>query len=144
MPCLTNIVHNSAAIIDVVIMPYQIQKSKTDPNKEKFTPMPGKQYKALIDTGADITCITNRVVSQLKMKRTGNRRYNAASGSALQKTYSFFVNIPIGNTPTPVNFVEEGGEVQFGTSSIDVLLGMDVIMKGSLKIDPDGHFSFCI
>ena len=25
----------------------------------------------------------------------------------------------------------------------DVLVGMDIIMHGSLKIDFDGHFSFC-
>lgn len=37
----------------------------------------------------------------------------------------------------------EGAELNFASSKFDVLLGMDIISMGSLKIEGDGSFSFC-
>jgi hypothetical protein len=36
----------------------------------------------------------------------------------------------------------QGAELALGESSFDVLLGMDIVGRGSLKIDGDGSFSF--
>ncbi len=38
--------------------------------------------------------------------------------------------------------VIEGAELTAGSAKFDVLLGMDIIGIGSLKIDGDGSFSF--
>lgn len=37
----------------------------------------------------------------------------------------------------------DGMEFNASGTAFDVLLGMDVLSRGSLKIDFDGHFSFC-
>jgi len=41
--------------------------------------------------------------------------------------------------PAPIH----GAEISAGAGVFDVLLGMDIISTGSLKVEGNGQFSFC-
>lgn len=109
---------------------------------------------ALLDTGATGTCISQKVIEQVKLEPTGLRTITSASETSEKREFSFSVGVLFANRKDPdTNQVSGTGHVfqiegvEFHVkepSKFDVLLGMDVIGRGSLKLDGDGHFSFCL
>ena len=150
MPCIWGKHNNSQVFINVAIL--------TAEAVENINGNPGADhqgevaiFKALVDTGAQSTCITKTVADQLKMIPIGKVPVNGVSGVQYHNNYLFHVGFPIGMRQEEETVVR--GELQILTASIqgaelsgvpgfDVLLGMDVICTGSLKIDGDGSYSF--
>ena len=132
MPFISgNVSENRQIIIGVKIAPFA-QQVPFDANKLQ-------EYRALIDTGATSTCISEKVVSDLNLQSTGLSKVNTASGVAIQQQYIFAVQVPMQNG-TPI-FSTQGTVMPVTSDKFDVLLGMDVLVRGSLKVDFDGHFS---
>ncbi len=109
-------------------------------------------FSALVDTGATQTCISTKVVNDVGLTPKGKRPMVSASHTVTANTYLFSVGFPMGIAPDPRGTVSgnisifhaiDGMEFNAGGAQFDVLLGMDVLSRGSLKIDFDGHFSFC-
>ena len=109
-------------------------------------------FSALVDTGATQTCISTKVVQAVCLTPKGKRPMLSASHIVTANTYLFSIGFPMGIAPDPRGTVSgnmfvfdtiDGMEFNSSGAAFDVLLGMDVLSRGSLKIDFDGHFSFC-
>lgn len=160
MPCLLGNYKQGGyfgPIIEVAILqsPTSVTLSQTDRKTHTHSKALAIAYRALIDTGATDTCISPKVVEQLRLEPTGRGEMTSASGKSSRKKYLFTLGIPFARQVDPVtkqvreavgpSLSVEGWEFHMEEpSKFDVLLGMNVISLGSLKLDRDGHFSFCL
>jgi len=113
-------------------------------------------FVALVHTGAQKTKISTNVVSQLGLQPQGKIPVQGVGSLAHHNGYLFHVafTIPV---VQPGQIITPGSQVQimvfilpaviYGAElsaihGFDVLLGMDVLSSGSLKIEGSGHFSF--
>ncbi len=108
-----------------------------DPATSNQQTNPYKPYKALWDTGATGTVITKKVVDDLGLKQIGVTKVFHGDGSTDQPVY--YINILL---PHRVGFpyvrATEGKLTGF-----DVLVGMDIIVKGDFAItNSDGKTTF--
>lgn len=96
-------------------------------------------FKALWDTGATHTVITQAVVDRCGLIPTGMTHVSGVHGTAMVETY--LANIML---PNSVGFhslrVTKG---IFGQVDFDILIGMDIIAQGDFTIShPDGKTQF--
>jgi predicted aspartyl protease len=104
-----------------------------------------ESFTALVDTGATRTCVIQNVVDRLSLARRGRIEIRNVSGAALHWTYLFQVAIwPVsddGSPQAPFGLEEpiEGADLGDGRL-FDVLLGMDILERGALKMDTKGNF----
>jgi hypothetical protein len=131
---------------------------RTGAGRFGFSTPPPNTFQALIDTGAQATMISTNVVQTLNLMPTGKR---AIQGVGHNVTYhneylfrvAFIFSVStMGQTGTtgagaaavysspPIH----GAELTLTNIGFDVLLGMDIIGAGSLKIEGNGTFSFSI
>ena len=84
---------------------------------------------ALIDTGADITAISPGVVESLRPMQIGTLPISRPTGGrSVRDTYD--VRLRFGGHMAPGRwFSLEAVEVQPATANIDVLIGMDVLLR---------------
>ena len=143
MPCRTDEVWRHRLLADVVLTP-DIKSAGERLAHSGFKP--GKDsWRALLDTGATGCAVSPKVVRALKLSPMKTVSVMTAAGE--QKTPIYRVNVhPI---------VAESGKhrvrhhmgvevIEFsGDDSFDFILGMDLIMRGSLHISGK-HFTFCI
>ena len=116
MPCLWLTHNNSQLFINVGIIDALTQKLSW--NSMGANIPPPRMFTSLVDTGAQRTMISTNVVTTLGLKPQGRQQI------------IFYL-------PEPIYGAELTASLGF-----DVLLGMDIISKGSLKIEGNGHFSF--
>jgi hypothetical protein len=88
------------------------------------------QVKAIWDTGATATVITENVVKALGLVPTGMSNVNTANGVAVQNTYIIDVVLPTG---LMVKDVTVTGAMAL-SGGCEVLIGMDIITLGDLSI----------
>ena len=108
-------------------------------------------YDALIDTGATATCISQKVVDEVGLRSMGKCQMISASHVADVNEYVFVIGRPL-EFARPADRGAESGFAIFENVSglefapsgapIEILIGMDIVQQGSLKLDFDGHFSF--
>lgn len=135
---------NGRIIIKVGIRPFQAY----EPVEGVSTPLKleYREFRALLDTGAVRTCITERVVQDLNLKRRGRADIWNIKRSESHWTYLFHLGIwPETDDPyAPPSVFGIGQEIEgidVGNHPyFDVLLGMDVIGQGSLHLEADGSF----
>lgn len=149
MPCVSGRYHRGVGvIIDVVIIDPRAAPTASPKPNMRF-------YRGLLDTGATCTCISTRTAEEVGLVADGLKEMATASGTVTRKKYLFALGLPLvekvdpsgqsasGSIIVPVPEIE-GMEFDTGSKTqFDVLVGMDIIGRGSLKIDFDGHFSFC-
>jgi hypothetical protein len=119
-----------------------------------------QMFKALVDTGATGTCITKDAATKVGLSPIGKVEIRGVSGLKEHNNYLFYIGF---TTPMPgsppiavqpdaqaapipvqihmVNAPIQGAEFDAG-GLFDILLGMDIISTGSLKIEGDGSFSW--
>jgi hypothetical protein len=108
-------------------------------------------FTALIDTGAQTTCITKAVATRVGLLSSGKTPIAGVGGVANHDTFIFHVGFLAGTAsgvsnpgfrldvfPQPI----QGPELAMTGAEFDVLLGMDVIGLGSLAVEGSGTFSF--
>ncbi len=138
-----------------LIVPVNIGKPEKSRKIYQKAQPHGLSYGALIDTGATISCISPRVIEEVRLKSAKSEIVTTAAGPASLEVYLFSLVLPLTDVVDKENgFTEETvysyqliEGIEFYAAKYgkhDVILGMDVISRGSLKLDPDGHFSFCL
>ena len=99
-----------------------------------------EEYMALLDTGAQGTLVSPRVVDQLGLKATGYLSMTPASGEPITTPkYRATVTIPAGRGASvfPPGGELEVGQLPFQPDNFDVLLGMDFL--GDFHFTMYGH-----
>jgi hypothetical protein len=151
MPCIWGKHNQSQAFLNVAVFDAGIvERVSTSQLGDDFKM---HVFKALIDTGAQATCITSSAAEKVGLIPVGKVPIRGVSGLQYHNNYLFKVGFAFG-TVEGANEVRdanvhvfakpiEGAELNFSNSKFDVLLGMDIISMGSLKIDGDGSFSYC-
>lgn len=104
------------------------------------------EFTALIDTGALRTCVTQNVVDRLELKRRGRIEVGNVKRTELHWTYLFHVAIwpdtDDGSLPAIYGIGDEIEGIDVGDSRFyDVLLGMDILSQGALRLEKDGSFA---
>lgn len=95
------------------------------------------QHIALWDTGANMTCLSNRLVSALGLKPISYQYSETAGGVVLMSVY--IVDIALTDNVVVQGLLVSSGD--FGTT--DVLIGMDIITQGNMTItNENGHTEF--
>lgn len=101
-------------------------------------------FPALIDTGASGTCISPLVAQTLGLQPVGLRPMISATSAVPVSAYLVDLVIPFGQA----GFVIGGTMVlEFAPhagSPFQILVGRDIICKGTLSLSFDGHFSFSL
>lgn len=101
-------------------------------------------FPALIDTGASVTCISPGIAQSLGLQPLGMRPVVSATQAVPANVYLVDLLLPFGNT---VFFILGTQVLEFssaGGSPFQILIGRDIICRGTLVISPDGHFTFCL
>lgn len=103
------------------------------------------EFTALVDTGASRTCISQNVIDRVGLVGKGQIAVGNVKRTEMHETFLFYVGVwpsTDDRSPPPVFGVGDeilgidGGDSRF----YDVLLGMDIVSRGTLKIDLDGFF----
>lgn len=110
---------------------------------------------ALIDTGAEKTMISPTVVSTLGLNPIGKIPVRSAGGTVIHHDgYLFHVAFAVPHAATGTGGIASAGvlytlakpiwgpEIPSTGGNFEVLMGMDVIGTGSLKIEGNGTFSW--
>ena len=86
-------------------------------------------WKALLDTGADMTAISPSIVAALQPQQIGKVPVSRAGGRTVWHD-TYYVRIRFGGHTGPGRwFAVEAVEVQPATPDVDVLIGMDLLIK---------------
>lgn len=109
-------------------------------------------FMALVDTGASVTCISNKVVQSLRLPPSGKTTMSGSTGRGTVDQYTFGVAFLIGAQQGPSGIISgslnihlvQGCEFTNHGFGFDILLGRDIICKGGLVMTFDGHFSFAL
>ena len=107
------------------------------------------QANALVDTGATRSCVSQRIADKLKVAPIDKKHVQTAGGVFPKNVYRINFHIPIyykaSSTQGAVN-IKSIYQIDVTQAdlpdSCDILLGMDVIMEGSLHVS-GGQFTFC-
>jgi aspartyl protease len=155
MPCLWLQHNNSQLFVNVGI----IDASAISFAALPATMAPLQMFRALVDTGAQKTMIMPNVATALKLQAQGQIQVLGVGGVTWHNWYLFHVAFTIPFLPhgqplpppgQPVALtiaahvnpnVIAGGELPL-SHGFDVLLGMDILSSGSLKIEGNGQASF--
>ena len=91
-------------------------------------PPPPQTFRAIWDTGATASVITNRVVSALGLSPIGVAQVHTAGGTTLASVYLVAILLP-----NKVGF-QSVRVTEAPISGADVLIGMDIISKGDFAV----------
>ncbi len=101
-------------------------------------------FHALIDTGATITCISEAVAKSAGIRPIGMREVKSATHSTPKNLYLVNLILPLDGKGQGFRNIEVMEFVADPNDPIQGLLGMDVIKRGNLIVNHDGHFTFCL
>ncbi len=150
MPCLS-INYNPAVgpLLNLAIADPSVNPAAQGQNPAQALQL--SHYMALIDTGASNTCISAKVISDLKLQPSGKMQVSGVHGAQATNLYQFKVIILFPTAQMPTGLVQASaatfdinGSQFIAPTTFDVLLGRDVICKGNFTMAFDGHVSFSI
>lgn len=107
------------------------------------------QFSALVDTGASITCISSNAAQTLQLQPSGKTQMSGSTGQGPVNQYTFGVGFLFGAQQNPTGtfsghlglHLVQGCEFTNHGFGFDVLLGRDIICKGSLHLSFNGQFT---
>lgn len=88
-----------------------------------------KKWKAVWDTGAELTCIAPRVSSELKLTKFGEKNISGATNTKICNTYCIDIILPNNLLVKDVVVAELHGNTNY-----DLLIGMDIIRRGNFTV----------
>ena len=155
MPCLSvSFVPAVGPLLQLAILPPGFEPpAPSNPVGQPGSPVSLKRYMALLDMGASCTCISAKVISDCSLTPVGKQPVGGVHGHQPTNLYQFRVGVVFSQAPLPsgivsasiVAFPVTGAEFVPPTPGIfDVLLGRDVICRGSLALSFDGHAILCV
>jgi hypothetical protein len=109
-------------------------------------------FKALLDTGAQCSCISQRVAPIVGLTPRGRGLLASASETRETNTFLFNIGFPMSMSQDPSGLVSGSMQI-FGPlrglemnveeeDDVDVLIGLDVLGRGVLHVAFDGRFTF--
>ena len=155
MPCIWLQHNNKQLFMNVAVLSPEdraaIESGKLSRRINAFT--------ALVDTGATTTCITPKVAEMVGLEPIGKVPIQGVSGQSFHNNFLFHIGFPLSQTLqggssgvvgkavrnislTVLDMEIQGAELQLNGDQFNVLLGMDVIGTGSLKLEGNGTASF--
>lgn len=149
MPAISGRHNRKQIFLDVVVIDVRRDSASTPTAGDLSISL--EPLRALVDTGATATSITPQAAAKLNLRMAGRRTVLTAGGATDVPFYFFKVGfsfprpvepvshaIPFEVLPQPVI----GSTLIFDGSPFDILLGMDVISQGDLKVFKNGEFVF--
>ncbi|MDB5678201.1 hypothetical protein [Sphingomonas bacterium] len=135
------------AIVEIGFQAFVPQILAVEPEQRSIE-IPIQGYRALLDTGAQRTCLTRRVIGIESLKSHGKRFiqnvHNEARHYLYWATIGFFANgtdTDVSETrtyfglPHPTEIIDIANNENF-----DAILGMDVLERFDLRFDRTGDF----
>ena len=110
--------------------------------------MPVVRYRALIDTGAQMTCVTAKAIHENGLICTGRRDVFSGRGESRHKVYDFYLGLECESvdgrgqsTPTVYQLPEPQRAINIPDNAhFDLILGMNILGKCDFRIDRNGQF----
>lgn len=140
------LVHRGTIIGRKIIMPVWVSPPGWwEGIKHKAKPV---RTEAVIDTGATISCITNQLADKLELVAEEAQEIITAGGTFEQNLYNIDIRIefPLPNSERGLtgNPHKEFSNIEVVANEANyMLIGMDIIMRGSLEVHGD-KFSFSL
>ena len=142
MLCHTETIQKRQILVNVRLtpdVPSTIRKIKAG----EFHPG-ANLLRALIDTGATGSIISRKAADELKLAPLKKILVETGAGTVLKSAYRVNIHSIVMDEEVTRVHHHIGVEVtEFPGGDFDVILGMDLIMRGSLYV-ADGRFTFCI
>ena len=137
MPCLGGSVDRwLGPIINIGVFPGGLVTPPSAPTALIFP--------ALIDTGAEITCVSPAIAVAVGLQTIGIREMTTALHAAPANMYLIELVLQFG-TAMPWRRVMQAMEFRVdGTHHVQALIGRDVISQGTFVMSSTGHFSLCL
>lgn len=109
-----------------------------------------RPLKGLIDTGAQITCVTKSAAREMGLMPRGKKRLGNVSDIQTHTAYSFVVGVwysqnngdSMNETRGYYGFEPVLGCDFYDNTDFDVLIGMDIISQGDFSTKRNGEFSW--
>ncbi|MCC6829148.1 MAG: hypothetical protein IT550_13070 [Novosphingobium sp.] len=136
------------AIIEIGIQPFPVPVAgvSAQDNPAQF---PIQSYRALIDTGAQRTCLSNRTIAHQGLQRHGHKFIRNVHSEATHSTYMAQVGIwgvdPASAPYEPTrSYFAMGRPVEViniaDNENFDAILGMDVLENFAFRFSSTGEF----
>ena len=154
MPQTTGSLHNGKPIVEVAIAQAISVPDAVTPQASAAT-FSARHYKALIDTGADITCLCDHVVKECGLRSYGLANLIGGSGSNKHTTHIVRIGIiceeshdfegeshvaqMLFQIPEPVNVVAIRDNGWF-----DVIIGTDILTNYEFRMLKGGRFTLIL
>ena len=139
MPCLSGRFNaNTGPLINVgVLQPGVLAPASGTP--AQITTFP-----ALIDTGASATCISPNVAQTVGLQPIGMRPMTSATHSVPVNVYLVDLLLPFGTAGFVVSGMQVIEFAPAGGSPFQILVGRDILCRGTFTLSFDGHFTFSL
>ncbi len=152
MPCMSGNYNPAVGIIVQVAIFDQSQLAVLQGQSPGAPPPNVTMFAALIDTGASVTCISANVVHQLNLVPSGKTSMSGSTGAAAVDQYTFLLAFlfaaqqnPTGTFSGQLNaHMVQGCEFTNHGCGFDILIGRDILCKGSLHLSFDGHYTLSL
>ncbi len=125
-------------LINVGVVPAGALTPMTTPNIQIAI------FPALMDTGASVTCISSQVAQSVGLQPLGMRPMTSATHSVPVNVYLVDLLLPFGDADYLLNSVQVMEFVPVDGSPFQMLVGRDIICRGTFTISFDGHFTFSL
>jgi predicted aspartyl protease len=107
-------------------------------------PTQATAFQALIDTGASGSCISPAVAQAVGLQPKGKRPMVSVTHAVPGNWYLADLIIPFGQIAIPVPGIEVMEFSAAGNSAYQILIGRDIICRGTFAMSFDGHFSLSL
>jgi hypothetical protein len=148
MPCLAGNYNRAVGVIVQVAVLPQAQLAVLQSPPTGQTPPNLTMFAALLDTGASVTCISKNVVQSLSLQPSGKTSMSGSTGQNTVDQFTFVVGFLFGAQQTPTGAIAgelgahlvQGCEFMSHGFGFDVLIGRDILCKGTMTLSFDGHY----
>jgi len=139
MPCLSGSFSASTGpLINVGVLQPGVLTPSPSPTAQVTT------FPALIDTGASATCISPNVAQTVGLQPIGMRSMTSATHSVPVNVYLTDLLLPFGQAGYLVSGTQAMEFAPTGGSPFQILLGRDILCRGTFTLSFDGHFTFSL
>lgn len=156
MPCLAGNYSPAVGILVQVAILRQHEIAALQPSSKTTAPGAAPDlnltmFAGLVDTGASTTCISKNVADAIGLAPSGKTTMSGSTGHDTVNQYTFVVGFVFGAKQVPSGaflgdlnlHLVQGCEFTSHGFGFDVLIGRDILCKGSLSMSFDGHYLLC-
>lgn len=145
MPCISGQYDPEVGVLlQVAVLPggYLNQAIRSNSEKPSIGVM-GAPVSGLLDTGADHTCVSQRLAQSLNLRPSGKVPVSGATGVSEMNQYMIDLLLQFGQNSIAIT---EHMVTEFTSNSTayDMLVGRDIICQGVFTMDFSGRFSFSV